>query len=539
MSGELFYGDNLEILRRHIADGSVDLVYLDPPFNSNAKYSLLFSDPDGTKASSQIQAFEDTWHWDTAAAAALEGVVVSGGEPADAMVALQKLLGPSTMLAYLAMMAPRLIELKRVLKSEGSIYLHCDPTASHYLKMLMDAIFGPANFVNEIVWRRYGTHNDAGQGSRHYGRVHDVILYYINGKKAYWDQQYVPLSEEYIEKTYRMVEPETGRRFTTKPLTAPGGAAKGNPSYEWNGHTRFWRYSEETMKKLDEDNRLHYSKTGYARQKQYLDESKGVPVQDLWDDIPSLVGSNAERLGYPTQKPLDLMRRIIETSCPDDGVVLDPFCGCGTTIIAAEELGRDWIGIDITNLAVTLMKSRLNELGATDFKTVGEPQSAEDAADLAADDPYQFQWWALGLIGARPVEEKKGADKGIDGQIYFYDGGPNPRQLIASVKAGKVTVSHLRDLRGVLDREKAEVGVLVSLNEPTGPMKKEAASAGFYKSPYGSHPRIQLITVAELLDGKTLDLPPEAFQKVNVAVDKSGQGKNPDQMTLNSDDDQA
>lgn len=530
-SNSLFYGDNLDVLRRYVHDETVDLVYLDPPFNSNANYNVLFGHTDGSRAAAQIKAFEDTWRWDQAAAAAFQKTVQAGGDVAQALTAFQTLLGPTTMLAYLSMMAPRLVELRRVMKDSGSIYLHCDSTASHHLKLLMDAIFGAEHYRNEIIWRRYGAHNDVGQGSRHFGRVHDVILFYVKSDRSWWDQQFTPLSEDYIAKTYRGVDTDTGRRYTTKPLTAPGGAAKGNPTYEWNGHTRFWRYSKERMQELEAAGRLHYSKTGYVRQKHYLDESKGVPAQDLWADIPALVGSNDERLGYPTQKPEALMERIIESSCPPDGTVLDPFCGCGTTIAVAQRLKRSWVGIDLTSLAISLIKSRLTAMGADDYTVLGEPTTSDDAKQLAGEDPYQFQWWALGLIGARPAEGKKGADHGIDGRLFFFDEGTKAKQVIVSVKAGKVNVSHVRDLLGVLEREGAQIGVLISLNEPTGPMRGEAASAGFYEVLGHSYPRLQLLTVAELLDGKLIAMP-TGGSGTQVALPPSPEELHPDQMSL-------
>lgn len=511
------------MLRRHIKDESVDLVYLDPPFNSNATYNVLFDEQSGERAAAQIEAFEDTWRWDQAAARAFESVVTAGGRVANTMVAMRHLLGDNNMLAYLSMMAPRLVELHRILKPTGSIYLHCDPTASHYLKLLMDAVFGADRFVNEIIWRRYGAHNDVGQGSRHFGRVHDVILFYTRGPNSSWNQVFVPLSEQYVEQTYRHVDEKTGRRFTTTPLTGPGGAEKGNPVYEWKGHTRAWRYSKDKMEQLDREGRLYYSRTGYVRQKLYLDESRGVPVQDQWDDIPSLSGAHAERLGYPTQKPVALLKRIIMASTNAGEMVLDPFCGCGTTIAAAQELDRQWIGIDITHLAVTLIKHRLRSSfgGHVDYQIIGEPTSLPDAEQLAHDDPYQFQWWALGLVHARPVEQKKGSDKGIDGRIYFHEeAGGKTRQVIFSVKAGHSNVAHVRDLRGVLDREKAEIGVLITMQTPTQPMRTETASAGFYEGWGGKkYPKLQILTVEELLAGKGVDMPP--IEHVNATFKKA------------------
>jgi SAM-dependent methyltransferase len=250
---------------------------------------------------------------------------------------------------------------------------------------------------------------------------------------------------------------------------------------------------------------------GVPRFKRYLDDQRGKPLGDVWIDIPPLNSQAKERLGYPTQKPEVLLERIITLSSNEGDTVLDPFCGCGTTIAAAQKLGRRWIGIDITNLAISLIRHRLADTfgSAAEYEVIGEPVSLPDAAQLARDDPYQFQWWALGLVGARPVEQKKGADKGIDGRIYFHEGDTTKtKQIILSVKAGHLTVAHLRDLRGVLDREKAEIGALICLEEPTAPMRKECASAGFYASPWGKHPRLQILTIEDLLTGKTIKRPP-------------------------------
>lgn len=538
MVNTLYYGDNLQVLREHVGDESVDLVYLDPPFKSDQNYNVLFAERDGTKSQAQIKAFGDTWHWDEGAARAYQEVIERGGDVANVMRAFYTFLGGNDMLAYLAMMAPRLVELRRVLKATGSIYLHCDATASHYLKILMDAIFRPTNFRNEIVWKRSDAHSDAKQGAKHYGRIHDVLLFYSKSENPVFNTIYNPLSQSTQDKWYRYVEEGTGRRFNKADVTGPGGASKGNPHYEWKGVTRYWRYSRPKMEQLDAQDRLVYSKTGMVYEKRYLDESKGVSVQDWWDDISMLRGIRVgERLGYPTQKPEPLLERIITTSSNEGDVVLDPFCGCGTTIAACQKLNRQWIGVDITHLAITLIKHRLENAyhGKAEYRVIGEPVSRSDAEVLAATDPYQFQLWALGLVGARPSELKKGADKGIDGRLFFHD-DPNgdTKQIVISVKAGEhVTSAFVRDLVGTITREKAEIGIFISMAEPTREMRKEAASAGFYKSPWGTHPRIQLLTVQELLDGKRIDYPPS--QQVNATfrkAKKAASGNAATQMTL-------
>jgi len=523
---QLYYGDNLDVLRRHIEDESVDLVYLDPPFNSNASYNVLFAERDGTQAASQIKAFEDTWKWDEEAARTFEDVVETGGKTSQAMQAFRTSLGESDMMAYLAMMAPRLVALKRVMKPTGSIYLHCDPTASHYLKMLMDAIFSPQRFLNEIVWKRTHAHGSP----KRFGPVHDVILFYGKTDEYVWMSPKVDQADGYLQDHFTHSEADSGRTF--QPITLTGsGVRHGESGLPWRGVNptkvgRHWalpgavvaalgitgKTVQDRLDALDAAGRVYWpdKEGGTPRLKWYAEEATGKSIPDVWTDIPPISAQAKERLGYPTQKPEDLMDRIIQSSTREGDTVLDPFCGCGTTIASAQRLNRRWIGIDITHLAITLIRGRLTDTfqGAAKYEVIGEPVSLPDAAKLAADDPYQFQWWALGLVGARPVEQKKGADKGIDGRIYFHVGDTKTHQIILSVKAGHVTVSQVRDLRGVLDREGADMGVLISLEEATGPMRKEAASAGFYTSPWGKHPRLQLVTVEDLLTGKTIDRPP-------------------------------
>lgn len=532
----LYYGDNLDVLRRHVESESVDLVYLDPPFNSNASYNVLFAEKDGTQAASQIKAFEDTWEWNEDAARAFEAVVEAGGRSSQAMQAFRALLGDSDMMAYLAMMAPRLVELRRVLKPTGSLYLHCDSAASHYLKLLLDGVFGPTNFRNEIVWKRKLGTSSSVHTSNRFGICTDSILFYAKSVDAPFAPQYNrddPAYQRYVDETFTHVDPD-GRKYQADNLANP--APRPNLMYDYKGypHPRNgWAISLEKMEQWDREGRLHFpaSKTGRIRRKRYVDELKGMPIQNLWTDIDVLSSHDAERLGYPTQKPESLLERIISASSKEGDLVLDPFCGCGTTIAAAQKLRRRWIGIDITNLAITLIRSRLTDTfaGAVEYEVIGEPVSVPDAMKLAADDPYQFQWWALGLVRARPVEQKKGADKGIDGRIYFHEGAGKTKQIVLSVKAGKLHATYVRDLRGVLEREKADIGVLISLEEPTGLMRKEAASAGFYASPWGKHARLQMITVEDLLTGKTIDRPPiqtsTTFKRAPKAIPKGPERK--------------
>jgi DNA modification methylase len=521
----LYFGDNLDILRRYVEAESVDLVYVDPPFKSDQDYNVLFAEQNGSRAAAQIKAFQDTWRWDEAAARAYEAGVEHGGRVSEALQAFRRFLGESDMLAYLSMMAPRLVALHRAVKPTGSLYLHCDSAASHYLKVLLDAVFGAENFRNEIVWQRA---TGKALMTRRLPTNHDIILCYQKTDQARWNldaafSPYVP--DDLDSKTaskYCHQDPD-GRRYTLGDLTNPN-RNRPNLTYEFLGFTKVWRWTKERMQAAhDAGLVLQPSPGAVPRLKRYLDEQRGRPFGDVWTDIPPINSQAAERLGYPTQKPLALLERIIEISSNEGDLVLDPFCGCGTAIHAAQQLGRRWIGIDITHLAVNLIKHRLLDAfgSAASFKVVGEPVGVTDAAELARQDPWQFQWWALGLVGARPVEQKKGADRGIDGRLYFHDEGKGgkTKQIVLSVKAGQPTVSHVRDLRGVLEREEAEIGVLLTMEEPTRPMRAEAAAAGFYESPWGKHPRLQILTVAELLSGRGIDYPPA--RQVNVTYRKA------------------
>ena len=521
----LYYGDNLDILRRYIPTDSVDLIYLDPPFNSKQAYNAFYEERPGVASSAQVEAFEDTWHWEKAAPTFF-AVVETGGPVSQALQAFRKLLGDNDMLAYLSMMAARLVELRRVLKSTGSIYLHCDPTASHYLKLLMDAIFGPRNYRSEIVWKRSSAHSDTKQGRAIHGHIHDVILFYAASETWKWNPLYTPYGQEYIDEFYHYVEPGTGRRYRLGDLTAarPGG----DTEYEWKGVKpyagRYWAYSRENMEKYDADGRLVYSKSGMPSYKRYLDEMPGVPLQDLWTDIRPISPRAAERLGYATQKPEALLERILRTSSNEGDLILDPFCGCGTAVSVAQRLHRRWIGIDITHIAITLIRSRLRHafqdaiIGTYDV--TGEPTTLSEAQKLAKDNPWQFQLWALGKVDARPEQVKKGADQGVDGRLFFHI-PPNDEthQAVLSVKGGHTGPDHVRDLAGVIGRDNAEIGVLITLEEPSAPMRNEAAGHGMYTSPWGTHPRVQILTIADLLGGKQISMPPPS--QVNITFKRA------------------
>jgi site-specific DNA-methyltransferase (adenine-specific) len=517
--GALFYGDNLDVLQQHVPDESVDLVYLDPPFNSNANYNVLFAAQDGSRSAAQIKAFGDTWQWDRVAAAAYEDVVERGGEVSRAMRAFRTVLGESNMLAYLAMMAPRLVQLHRALKPTGSLYLHCDPTASHYLKLLLDAVFGPPNFRNDIIWKRKAGRGETNAAAIRFGVTADNLLFYAKTKKAPFNRQYRENNPDYIAAKFTHDDGD-GRRYRRDNLTSP--SHRPNLVYEYKGYSpppKGWAVSRVRMEEMEAEGRLYFppDKSHRIQRKRYLDELKGETVDSLWDDIPPINSQAAERLGYPTQKPEALLERIIEASTNPGDVVLDPFCGCGTAVAVAERLDRRWVGIDITYLATNLIKSRLIQAFGenVDFSVTGEPTTAEDAARLAKEDPYQFEAWALGLVGARTTEKKKGADRGVDGRLTFHEKvGGKTREVIISVKAGRVSVRDVRDLHGVVEREDAEIGLMITMNEPTQPMRTEAAAADFYHSgsegvgTWGKHPRIQLLTVTELLEGNRIDMPP-------------------------------
>ena len=544
----LFYGDNLDILHRHVESESVDLIYLDPPFNSQQDYNVLFEEKDGSQSAAQIKAFGDTWQWDQGAEAACLEMIEAGGNVSIAIQALRKLLGSNDMMAYVAMMAPRLIELRRVLKSTGLIYLHCDQTASHYLKLLMDAIFGPINFRNEIIWQRTISKSLM---TRKLPHNHDVILCYQQTDQATWnnDEMFTPYDPDDLdEKTaskYHHKDPD-GRIYRLDNLINPN-ADRPNLTYEFLGVTKVWRWTKDRMQAAYVAGLVIQTKPGAVPQlKRYLDEQRGRSMGDIWADIPPINSQAQERLGYPTQKPQALLERIIKASTNEGDVVLDPFCGCGTATAAAQTLGRRWIGIDITHLAITLIKYRLRDAFgdaiSASYTVIGEPTSLPDAQDLADNDPYQFQWWALGLVGARPVDQKKGADKGIDGRIYFHEEGDatKTRQIIFSVKAGNTGVAHVRDLRGVVEREKAAIGVLVTMQKITKPMRTEAVEAGFYESAWTrkKHPRLQILTVEELLNGKIIDAPPLRHTSVTFKKGpKAKKGKTTHQPVIDFDPD--
>ena len=535
MTNHLYYGDNLDILREHIKDESIDLIYLDPPFNSQATYNVLFRSPAGRQSPAQIEAFEDSWHWTDEAEKAFDEVMTSGNTDAAEMLrAMRAFLKENDMMAYLSMMAVRLLELHRVLKETGSLYLHCDPTASHYLKILLDGIFGAEMFRNEITWKRTTTHSD----SKTWSRVADTLLFYTKGRTFIWNTPREPHSEEYVADKYRNSD-EAGRKYQLDNMTSPN--PRPNMMYEWKGFPypdKGWRYSRETMAALDAEGRIWYPQkkdgsldtTKRPRFKRYLDEMDGGVMGCVWTDISPINSQAQERLGYPTQKPVVLLERIIQASSNEGDIVLDPFCGCGTTIHAAQKLKRQWIGIDITHLAISLIEKRLNDAfpGIT-YEVHGTPKDIDGARALAQADKYEFQWWAVSLVNAVPYGgKKKGADSGIDGHIYFKPDGKTTEKAVVSVKGGdNVSVPMIRDLGHVVEREKAKVGLFITLAEPTKPMQTEAIKAGFYETPYGKFPKIQILTIEDLFKGKKPQLPwrdPVSFKQAR-REDTTQQGK--------------
>jgi site-specific DNA-methyltransferase (adenine-specific) len=526
-----------------VPDESVDLIYLDPPFNSSRSYNVLFKDESGAESDAQITAFEDTWHWGADAEQTYHELVQNAPANVATMLgALREFVGTNQMMAYLVMMTARLIELHRVLKPTGSIYLHCDPTASHYLKIVMDTIFGTENFRNEIIWKRSTAHSS----SNKYGPLHDVILYYAKTGNLTWNNQFTPHSEEYLSSKYRYKD-ENGRIYRLDNLTA-AGVRHGSSGKEWRGidptsRGYHWKYTVEKLDELDTAGRIYWPPKGKIPQyKRFLDEVKGTVLQDIWEDIPPINSQAQERLGYPTQKPLALLERILQASSNEGDVVLDPFCGCGTAVAAAQKLNRRWIGIDITHLSISLMKYRLrdsfNLTEKQDYAVVGEPEDIQSAKQLAKDDRYQFQWWALSLVQAKPLggesgskAGKKGSDKGIDGVINFIDEKNKTQRVLIQVKSGHVKSGDVRDLRGVVEREEAALGVFLTLEEPSKDMVTEAVSAGFYRSSLWQkdYPRIQLLTVEDLLNGKGIEMPPSAHgtfkqaEKVKKQEGKQGE----------------
>jgi len=511
---KLYYGDNLEILRKYIPDDSVDLIYLDPPFNSQRAYNVIFQDQTGKEPASQIQAFEDTWTWGPDTEDAFDAIM-AGKYPLelkDMMKAFKEFMGMTNLMAYLTMMAIRLVELRGVLKDTGSLYLHCDPTASHYLKVLLDQVFGITNFRNEIIWKRKTGRGETSHKSKRYGTCTDILLYYSKSPSAPLKSIYGKSDPDYIEKFFRFTD-KHGRKYRIDNLASP--SPRPNLMYTYKGYEppkTGWAISKGKMEQWDKEGRLHFpkKKSGRIQRIRYLDELEGQQIQNLWDDIGAISSHAKERLGYPTQKPLALLERIIEASSNEGDVVLDPFCGCGTAVAAAEKLGRKWIGIDITYLAIALIKKRIiDHFPDTKFEIIGEPKSADDARQLFIQSPLQFESWAVSLLGGQPYKSSGGGDTGIDGLLYFKDYEQKHHKIIIEVKGGGYNPKDVRALKAVIKREGAPLGVLLALKKPTKGMISEAAAAGKWQMPGSkrSFPVIQIVTIEDFLEGKRPELP--------------------------------
>jgi DNA modification methylase len=521
----LFYGDNINIMQEKIGKDAVDLIYLDPPFKSEENYNLLYKKLTGKPVPEQVVAFTDTWVLDDAKeqVARTMPVLMREHGVADYYVEFWRLWMNALrqtnkeLLAYLIYMVERLLYMKSILRPEGSIYLHCDPTASHYIKVMMDAIFGHENFRNEIIWKRTGSHG----GSKRWGPVHDTLLFYTKSDKYTWNRLTQPYDPSYIDQKYR--HRDTRGLFQDVSLTG-AGIRRGDSGRPWRGHNptekgRHWAIpaalgaeipnfrdmsTQEKLDALDASDLLYWPRGGdsFPRLKQY--PGKGVPIQDVITDISAINSQAEERLGYPTQKPMALLDRIILSSSKPNQIVFDPFCGCGTTIYSAVINGRSWIGCDIAILPIRLVADRLSSkyrlVQGVNFDIDGIPVSVEQAEHLFRRNPFQFQHWLVEKVGGFPTLKMAG-DKGIDGRMYF-ETREGLKEIVLSVKGGNLRPSDARDLRGVLEREGAALAGLLTLKEPTKAMREEAASAGSYEYQGIAYPRMQLLTVREILEGK-------------------------------------
>ncbi len=513
----LYYGDCLTIMQE-MPLASVDLIYLDPPFKSDKDYHSIYKDETGRPLPDQIEAFCDMWTLTPERERAIRQMPAmlreTGIDDSVAefwriwMNALRKT--QPDLLAYLSYMVERLIWMKGLLRPAGSIWLHCDPEASHYIKVMLDGIFGHNNFRNEITWKRTSSHSDSGT----MGWVHDVLLYYTKGEKFTFNTEHAPHDKDYIASHYRHKD-KAGRRFRTDNVTA-GGLTGGGYEYEWNGVKKCWRYPEHRMQELHDAGRLRYTRTGTAEYIRYLDESDGVPVSDWWGDIPPVNSQAKERMGYRTQKPLKLLKRIIGVSSNEGDVIFDPFCGCATTLEAAHAMERKWIGVDIAIHAVKRvarirLQDRLGLVEGKDFEIDGVPRDLEGAKDLWERDKYHFQKWAIEEVDGFATT-KRTADGGIDGRLYFGDVDRDLKSMVIEVKGGKnVNIADLRALHSVMERDDAEMAGLIIM-EPLGSRKAKnfhrlVAEAGDMTVRSRPFPRMQILSVPEILAGKRFDTP--------------------------------
>ena len=510
LDGTLFYGDNLTVLREEFPDDSVDLIYLDPPFNSNASYNVLFKDESGNTAPSQIRAFEDTWHWGPDAVDAL--LDLNGTKTGNLLNGLVDAIGENQLTAYLCMMGVRLAELRRILKPTGNIFLHCDTTAGHYLKLVMDAVFDGDNFRNQVIWRRTAAKSLA---TRRLPRNHDMILFYSAGPDSSWneDEAFLPydldnLDDETIAQ-YNRQDPD-GRRYQLSDLTNPN-KDRPNLTYEFLGVTRVWRWTRERMQEAYDAGLIVQTQPGSVpRYKRYLDQQVGQPMTDVWDrGVPPLASRDSTRRGYQTQKPLRLLERIIRLASNPGDLVLDPFCGCGTAVVAAQNLDRRWAGIDITHLAVGIVEDWFHEIGV-EPRVVGAPQDLASARDLGRRDPFQFEAWAIQrLRGFRPNERQRG-DGGIDGRMRFRktEGRRRPDGLaVAQVKSGRVGPGDVQAFRGALADAGADLGVFVVMGEVSDGVHAAARRAGRVTIGDHDYPAVQVWSLADYFEGRLPDLP--------------------------------
>ncbi|MEV1249511.1 DNA methyltransferase [Nonomuraea sp. NPDC049750] len=530
---KLYYGDNLDVLRECVADESADLIYLDPPFNSNRSYNVLFKDKSGEDSPAQIEAFDDTWTWSHEAEVLYAEMTASSApnKIKDALEAMRKLLGDNDVFAYLVMMTARLIELRRVLKMTGSLYLHCDPTASHYLKVIIDSLFGAANFRGEVIWKRTGAHGAA----KRYAPVHDVILYYSASSDVTWNRIFHGYREEYLKTKYGRWD-QRGRYQTVTLM--PSGIRKGATGGMWRGINPtekglHWRYPPSKLDELDAEGMLDWGKSGdcIPRLKRYLNEGEGVPLQDVWTDIAPINSQARERLGYPTQKPLALLERILEASSNPGDLILDPFCGCGTAVDAAQKLGRKWIGVDITTLAIDLIDARLRhaygEWITTSYEILGIPRDIAGARALLSRSPFEFKRWCVRMVEGRPNDRNVGEGE-VDGVIRVpIDVGDSSDRILVSAKGEMAAPWQVRDLVKAVISQKAAMGVFITLRKPTKTMIETAQRAGIYTWPLGGkkYPKVQIITVEELLKDKRPMMPPTLlpyFQTPRRNDDDSG-----------------
>jgi site-specific DNA-methyltransferase (adenine-specific) len=513
VTNKLYYGDNLQVLREHVPDESIDLIYLDPPFNSNAGYNVLWSTK-GAASDASIEAFDDTWTWGDSAKEALMDIAKGTNRPLQVMMdAMHSAIGENPLMAYLAMMAVRLVELHRVLKGTGSLYLHCDPTASHYLKLVLDAVFGAENFRNEIIWRQYNRPKGSQFTARKFGTATDTIFFYSKSDEYHFDLNAVrpPLSEEQLKQMYPN-EDDKGRYMSGPMLRSGSMGERPNLVFEYNGFTpgpAGWRMTRDKVAALDAQGDVYWTATGQPRRKVRPTDEHGAIIDSLWTDIEALQSQAQERLGYPTQKPRALLERIISASSNEGDVVLDPFCGCGTAVDAAQKLKRQWIGIDVTHIAIGMIEDRMRSgYPGIEFETIGVPKDLDSAMRLAADDKHQFQQWACWQVGGYP-RDKKGGDKGVDGWFNYLAEGGKIETGVISVKGGEnLNPGMVRDLGRVMERDKHRFGLFITAAMPTKGVRDEIASHPLIETEFGRFPAMQVVTMAQFFHGPRPNLPP-------------------------------